>query len=73
MTSFLGMGKLIGINFVIHLMCRKQGIEPTKQQTQQRASHLMDLLDISLGAASISGPSQASDPWGMPISEQKQV
>ncbi|XP_055322236.1 epsin-1 isoform X4 [Sitodiplosis mosellana] len=50
---------------------KKQGIDPTPQQKQAHASHLMDLLDISLGAASISGPSQASDPWGMPISDQK--
>lgn len=30
----------------------------------------MDLLDISLGATSISGPSQSSsDPWGMPVAD----
>lgn len=43
-------------------------------KVQQQASHLMDLLDISLGAASISGPSQSTDPWGMPVSDgSKQV
>lgn len=37
-------------------------------------SHLMDLLDISLGATSISGPSHSTDPWGMPVAEtSKQV
>lgn len=43
------------------------------QQSQQ--SHLMDLLDISLGAASICGPSQSTDPWGMPVAGEssKQV
>lgn len=40
-----------------------------KSQPQQ--SHLMDLLDISLGATSISGPSQSSDPWGMPVAESR--
>lgn len=40
---------------------------------QQQASHLMDLLDISLGAASISGPSQSTDPWGMPVSDGSKV
>lgn len=29
-------------------------------------SALVDLLDISFGAASISSPPQSSDPWGMP-------
>lgn len=40
---------------------------PTPQQRHQekKQSHLMDLLDISLGAASISSPPQASDPWGV--------
>lgn len=38
-----------------------------QQHQQPQQSHLMDLLDISLGAASISGPSQSSDPWGLPM------
>lgn len=29
-------------------------------------SALVDLLDISFGAASVSSPPQSSDPWGMP-------
>lgn len=29
-------------------------------------SALVDLLDISFGASSISSPPQSSDPWGMP-------
>lgn len=31
---------------------------------RQKASHLMDLLDISLDAANISSPPGPSDPWG---------
>lgn len=34
--------------------------DPPKQQQ----SHIMDLLDISLGATSISSPPH-TDPWGM--------
>lgn len=33
----------------------------------------MDLLDISLGATSISSPPQNSDPWGMPVPETNKV
>lgn len=43
--------------------CRKTGVD-VRPQPQQ--SHLLDLLDIPMGATSISGPSQSSDPWGMP-------
>lgn len=39
--------------------------EPKKQE-----SHLVDLLDISFGAASISSPPGNSDPWGMPPQQQ---
>ncbi|XP_055701303.1 epsin-1 isoform X4 [Phlebotomus papatasi] len=33
---------------------------------KQQQSHLMDLLDISLGATSISSPPGPADPWAMP-------
>lgn len=56
--------KCVNISVCVHLLCRKQDYPPKLHGPQQ--SHLMDLLDISLGATSISGPSQASDPWGMP-------
>lgn len=36
---------------------------------KHQQSHLMDLLDISLGAASISSPPSNSDPWGMPVAD----
>lgn len=36
-----------------------------KQHDKKPESHLVDLLDISFGAASVSSPS-SSDPWGMP-------
>lgn len=48
--------------------CRKTGVD-VRPQPQQ--SHLLDLLDIPMGATSISGPSQSSDPWGMPVGEAK--
>lgn len=37
---------------------------PLPTDKHRNASHLMDLLDISMGAASISGA--PPDPWGMP-------
>ncbi|XP_031631757.1 epsin-2 isoform X5 [Contarinia nasturtii] len=48
---------------------KKQSNDPLAKPPPNQ-SHLMDLLDISLGATSISGPSQASDPWGMPSAKQ---
>ena len=39
--------------------------EPVTSKPQQ-SSHLMDLLDISLGATSISNPPPGADAWGMP-------
>ncbi|XP_059615267.1 epsin-2 [Phlebotomus argentipes] len=42
---------------------QKDGPGPTAPPKQQQ-SHLMDLLDISLGATSISSP--PGDPWTMP-------
>ncbi|XP_055689286.1 epsin-2 isoform X2 [Lutzomyia longipalpis] len=35
-------------------------------QSKQQQNHLLDLLDISLGATSISSPPGAVDPWAMP-------
>lgn len=40
----------------------RKGVEPERPKPQQ--SHLMDLLDISLGATTISSPTP-NDPWGM--------
>lgn len=45
---------------IFFLFCRKA--EP---ETYKQPSHLMDLLDISLGATSISSPPAATDPWGV--------
>lgn len=51
-----------------HLIChfvsfsRKTSNEPKASQQ----SHLMDLLDISLGATSISNAAPNSDPWSIP-------
>ncbi|KAJ6634439.1 Epsin-2, partial [Pseudolycoriella hygida] len=47
----------------------KKGSESERPKPQQ--SHLMDLLDISLGAATISSP--PSDPWGMPSNNRPQA
>lgn len=56
------------IKILIQRKSGHSGGESSK--TQQQQSHLMDLLDISLGATSISGPSQSSsDPWGMPVAD----
>lgn len=46
----------------------KKGTEPERPKPQQ--SHLMDLLDISLGATTISSP--PNDPWGMPSNSRPQ-
>lgn len=45
----------------------KKGSEPERPKQQ---SHLMDLLDISLGATTISSP--PSDPWGMSSNSRPQ-
>lgn len=47
----------------------RKGGEPERPKQQQ--SHLMDLLDISLGATTISSP--PSDPWGMSAHSRPQV
>ncbi|CAD7083371.1 unnamed protein product [Hermetia illucens] len=54
----------------------KQSTTPTRRQNekkneeQSKQSHLMDLLDISLGATSLNSPTEGaagvSDPWGTP-------
>lgn len=54
-------------------VCRKNGVPGTESRPQKHQSHLMDLLDISLGATSISSPPQNSDPWGMPVAETNKV
>ncbi|XP_037038905.1 epsin-2 isoform X6 [Bradysia coprophila] len=46
----------------------KKGTEPERPKPQQ--SHLMDLLDISLGATTISSP--PNDPWGMSSNSRPQ-
>ncbi|KAG4078780.1 hypothetical protein HA402_015370 [Bradysia odoriphaga] len=46
----------------------KKGTEPERPKPQQ--SHLMDLLDISLGATTISSP--PDDPWGMSSNSRPQ-
>lgn len=47
----------------------RKGGEPERPKPQQ--SHLMDLLDISLGATTISTP--PNDPWGMSANNRPQV
>ncbi|XP_037038896.1 epsin-2 isoform X5 [Bradysia coprophila] len=47
----------------------KKGTEPERPKPQQ--SHLMDLLDISLGATTISSP--PNDPWGMSSNSRPQT
>lgn len=43
-----------------------QSEQDFKKQDKKPESHLVDLLDISFGASSISSPPQSSDPWGLP-------
>lgn len=44
-----------------------QSEQDFKKNTDKKPeSHLVDLLDISFGASSISSPPQSSDPWGLP-------
>lgn len=45
-----------------------QSEQDFKKQDKKPESHLVDLLDISFGAASVSSPPQSSDPWGLPSS-----
>lgn len=47
------------------MIYRKDGSEPGAATAPRQESHLMDLLDISLGATNISSPPPA-DAWGMP-------
>ncbi|XP_037934027.1 epsin-1 isoform X4 [Teleopsis dalmanni] len=55
---------------------KDQTVKPIKEEPQ---SHLLDLLDISLGAASISSPPlvgagiASSDPWGTPARAASQL
>lgn len=46
------------------LQCRLIYFPRTPDTPKQQQSHIMDLLDISLGATSISG-APPTDPWGM--------
>jgi epsin len=41
----------------------------TQHDKKPTESALVDLLDISFGAASISSPPKQSDPWGLPVSQ----
>lgn len=50
----------------MNFVCVYRKPDPPKPQQ----SHIMDLLDISLGATSISSPSN-TDPWGMGAASQQ--
>lgn len=43
-----------------------QSEQDFKQSDPKKEGNLVDLLDISFGAASILSPPQQSDPWGLP-------
>lgn len=43
-----------------------QSEQDFKTSAKKPESHLVDLLDISFGASSISSPPHSSDPWGLP-------
>jgi epsin len=45
-----------------------QSEQDFKTKDKKPESHLVDLLDISFGAASVSSPPHVSDPWGLPSS-----
>lgn len=47
-----------------------QSEQDFKTQHKKPESHLVDLLDISFGATSVSSPPHNSDPWGMPPQPQ---
>lgn len=57
---------------------RDQTVKPTGVKKEEPQSHLLDLLDISLGATSISSPPLGAmggtgDPWGTPARAASQV
>lgn len=47
-----------------------QSEQDFKTTSKKPESHLVDLLDISFGATSVSSPPQNSDPWGLPPQPQ---
>lgn len=49
-------------NRITLYVCRQVG--PSKDSSSS-SSHMLDLLDVSLGAA--SSPPSTVDPWGMPV------
>lgn len=55
------------VSYHLH-MCRTQ---PTG--SKESSSHMLDLLDVSLGAASPPPPTGNMDPWGMPAPPRPQV
>lgn len=75
LSKFTNKGQHFGAFSIslILILCRKNGVPGTESRSQPHQSHLMDLLDISLGATSISSPPQNSDPWGMPVTETNKV
>ncbi|XP_067613316.1 epsin-1 isoform X3 [Eurosta solidaginis] len=57
---------------------KDQTVKPTGRKDEQQQSHLLDLLDISLGATSISSPPLGAtggngDPWGTPARAASQL